>query len=84
MKVEEGDFKEDIFDVEEEDELLLLLGFFDEESFEGFICYKCVELNLWIKYYVGIVGFLVLVFFDGGMKSVLVLVVIVFYFENVE
>ena len=29
-----------------------------EESFEAFICYKCVEKNPWIKQYAGTAGFL--------------------------
>jgi len=37
-------------------------GFPDEEDFEGFICYKCVDANPWIKRYAGTLGFLVPVF----------------------
>lgn len=33
-------------------------GFPEEEEFEGFICYKCVEANPWIKGYAGTAGFL--------------------------
>ena len=33
-------------------------GFPQEEEFEAFICYKCVEVNPWIKAYAGTVGFL--------------------------
>lgn len=33
-------------------------GFPDEDDFVAFICYKCVELNPWIKKYAGSQGFL--------------------------
>jgi E3 ubiquitin-protein ligase UBR7 len=33
-------------------------GFPHEEDFEGFICYKCVDANPWIKRYAGTSGFL--------------------------
>ena len=33
-------------------------GFPEEESFDTFICYKCVEANPWIKKYAGSPGFL--------------------------
>lgn len=33
-------------------------GFPQEEEFEAFICYKCVEANPWIKKYAGTSGFL--------------------------
>ena len=33
-------------------------GFPDEESFDTFICYKCVDANPWIKHYAGTAGFL--------------------------
>lgn len=39
-------------------------GFPNEEAFEGFFCYKCVESNPWIKRYAGTKGFLMPVFFD--------------------
>jgi E3 ubiquitin-protein ligase UBR7 len=83
-KAEEGDLKEDIFDVEEEDEPPLPPGFPDEESFEGFICYKCVESNPWIKHYAGTAGFLAPVFLDGGMKSVLAPAATASHLENAE
>lgn len=40
----------------------LPLGFPQEEEFEGFICYKCVNANPWIKSYAGSPGFLEPVF----------------------
>lgn len=40
-------------------------GFPDEDDFESFICYKCVESNPWIKAYAGTSGFLAPVFLDG-------------------
>ncbi|PHH83014.1 hypothetical protein CDD82_3926 [Ophiocordyceps australis] len=33
-------------------------GFPDEDEFESFLCYKCVESNPWIKQYAGTQGFL--------------------------
>lgn len=33
-------------------------GFPEEDDFEGFICYKCVDANPWIKRYAGTPGFL--------------------------
>lgn len=37
-------------------------GFPQEDDFEGFICYKCVDANPWIKSYAGSPGFLMPVF----------------------
>jgi E3 ubiquitin-protein ligase UBR7 len=37
-------------------------GFPEEDDFEGFICYKCVESHPWIKRYAGTQGFLAPVF----------------------
>ena len=37
-------------------------GFPAEDSFEGFLCYKCVDSNPWIKRYAGSAGFLPAVF----------------------
>lgn len=37
-------------------------GFPQEDDFEGFICYKCVNANPWIKSYAGSPGFLMPVF----------------------
>lgn len=37
-------------------------GFPQEEDFEAFVCYKCVDANPWIKGYAGSPGFLMPVF----------------------
>ncbi|KAF9768647.1 hypothetical protein IL306_014014 [Fusarium sp. DS 682] len=37
-------------------------GFPEEDAFEAFLCYKCVESNPWIKRYAGTPGFLPAVF----------------------
>lgn len=42
----------------DDDELPLPPGFPDEDAFDGFICYKCVDANPWIKQYAGTSGFL--------------------------
>lgn len=39
-------------------------GFPSEDDFDGFICYKCVDANPWIKKYAGTAGFLDPVFKD--------------------
>ena len=44
-------------------------GFPDEEDFDAFICYKCVESNPWIKRYAGTTGFLPPVFKKEGAIS---------------
>lgn len=44
-------------------------GFPDEDDFESFICYKCVESNPWIKKYAGSRGFLKPIYFEGGPDS---------------
>lgn len=46
----------------EEEDPPLPPGFPEEDAFEGFICYKCVEANPWIKRYAGTPGFLAPVF----------------------
>ena len=33
-------------------------GFPDEDSFDTFICYRCMDVNPWIKQYAGTTGFL--------------------------
>ena len=40
----------------------LPLGFPAEEDFETFICYKCIDVNPWLKAYAGTEGFLAPVF----------------------
>jgi E3 ubiquitin-protein ligase UBR7 len=45
-------------DQDGEEDLPLPPGFPVEDSFEGFICFKCVEANPWIKRYAGSPGFL--------------------------
>lgn len=71
VKTEEGneakteEAKEDADD----DDTPMPPGFPDEDAFEGFICYKCVESNPWIKKYAGSQGFLKPVFFEGGANS---------------
>ncbi|KAI1820442.1 hypothetical protein F4861DRAFT_62289 [Xylaria intraflava] len=50
-------------DAEDDDEdVPLPEGFPDEDNFDHFICYKCVEAHPWIKRYAGSPGFLPAVF----------------------
>ena len=44
-------------------------GFPDEDAFEGFICYKCVDAYPWIKQYAGALGFLAPVFRRSAAPS---------------
>lgn len=44
--------------VVEDDEPPMPPGFPEEDDFEGFICYKCVQANPWIKPYAGSSGYL--------------------------
>lgn len=44
-------------------------GFPHEDDFEGFICYKCVDANPWIKRYAGSQGFLGPVFKRSAAPS---------------
>ena len=44
-------------------------GFPNDNDFESFICYKCVEANPWIKKYAGAPGFLEPVFFRSKAPS---------------
>lgn len=53
----------------EDDETPLPPGFPDEDDFEGFICYKCVDANPWIKRYAGSKGFLAPVFCRSAAPS---------------
>ncbi|EER38594.1 zinc finger protein [Histoplasma capsulatum var. duboisii H88] len=48
-----------------EDEPPLPPGFPEEDDFETFICYKCVDANPWIKVYAGTPGFLPPVYKQG-------------------
>lgn len=34
---------------EEEDDFLFFFGFFEEDNFEVFLCYKCVGVYFWVK-----------------------------------
>ncbi|KAH8601718.1 putative zinc finger in N-recognin-domain-containing protein [Bisporella sp. PMI_857] len=54
---------------DDEDEIPLPPGFPDEDDFEGFICYKCVDSNPWIKRYAGTSGFLAPVFYRSAAPS---------------
>lgn len=47
-----------VIDEDEEDEPPMPPGFPNEDDFDGFICYKCVDSNPWIKAYAGTSGFL--------------------------
>jgi E3 ubiquitin-protein ligase UBR7 len=52
---------------EEEDDTPLPPGFPEEDDFDHFICYKCVEANPWIKQYAGSTGFLPPVYHDKAI-----------------
>lgn len=54
---------------DEDEEVPLPPGFPEEDDFEGFICYKCVEANPWIKKYAGASGFLAPVFRRSAAPS---------------
>ncbi|KAF7563204.1 hypothetical protein G7046_g907 [Stylonectria norvegica] len=56
--------------IDEDDEPPMPPGFPDEEDFEGFLCYKCVEANPWIKQYAGTSGYLPPVFLEGTAPTV--------------
>ncbi|PHH90679.1 hypothetical protein CDD83_2973 [Cordyceps sp. RAO-2017] len=56
-------------DDEEDEDPPMPPGFPDEDDFEGFLCYKCVEANPWIKRYAGTPGFLLPVFLDPANAS---------------
>ncbi|OJD23808.1 hypothetical protein ACJ73_04840 [Blastomyces percursus] len=53
-------------DEEAEDEPPLPPGFPDEDDFETFICYKCVDANPWLKRYAGTPGILPAVYKKGA------------------
>ncbi|KAJ6443532.1 metaphase-anaphase transition protein (Mlo2) [Purpureocillium lavendulum] len=54
----------DVAVIDEDDEPPMPPGFPEEDDFEGFLCYKCVEANPWVKKYAGTFGFLPAVFLD--------------------
>ena len=54
---------------EDDDDVPMPAGFPEEDDFEGFVCYKCVESNPWIKAYAGASGFLAPVFLDKSAAS---------------
>ncbi|ODA79221.1 hypothetical protein RJ55_04814 [Drechmeria coniospora] len=71
---EEGDEGEsgkdgDVAMMESDDEPPMPPGFPDEDEFDGFLCYKCVESNAWIKKYAGTSGFLPAVFLAKVAES---------------
>jgi E3 ubiquitin-protein ligase UBR7 len=51
---------------DEDDDPPMPPGFPEEEDFEGFLCYKCVNSQPWIKKYAGAQGFLPPVFAQQG------------------
>lgn len=54
---------------QDDDDTPLPPGFPEEDNFEGFICYKCVDANPWIKKYAGAPGFLAPVFRRSAAPS---------------
>ena len=56
-------------DDEDDEDQPLPPGFPHEDDFEGFICYKCVEANPWIKKFAGARGFLGPVFRRSAAPS---------------
>lgn len=64
---ENGTAEED--DGEEDDEESLPPGFPEEDDFETFICYKCLDSNPWLKRYANTPGFLPPVHKDGGLRG---------------
>lgn len=50
--------------IDDEEDPPMPPGFPEEDDFESFICYKCVEANPWIKAYAGTPGFLPPVFLN--------------------
>ncbi|ATY62669.1 metaphase-anaphase transition (Mlo2) [Cordyceps militaris] len=61
---EKGEEKTEDNAVDDDEEPPMPPGFPEEEDFDGFLCYKCVESNPWIKAYVGTSGFLPAVYLD--------------------
>lgn len=56
--------QESVVEEEEDDEVPMPPGFPDEDAFEAFLCYKCVNAHHWIKRYAGTSGFLPAVFLN--------------------
>jgi E3 ubiquitin-protein ligase UBR7 len=56
-------------ELEEDDDPPLPPGFPEEDDFDGFICYKCVDAHPWIKRYAGAPGFLAPVFKRSAAPS---------------
>ena len=54
---------------DDDDDQPLPPGFPNEDDFEGFICYKCVDANPWIKRYAATPGFLAPVFRRSSAPS---------------
>lgn len=67
MTEEEKKEVADKFD--EDEETPLPPGFPEEDDFETFVCYKCLDSNQWLKRYVGTPGFLPAVYKEGGLKK---------------
>ncbi|KAI0155368.1 putative zinc finger in N-recognin-domain-containing protein [Hypoxylon sp. FL1284] len=54
---------------EDDDDPPLPDGFPEEDAFDHFLCYKCVEAYPWIKRYAGTTGFLAPVFLQGDSAT---------------
>lgn len=63
------DISADAEEEEVDDDPPLPPGFPNEDDFEYFICYKCVEAHPWIKQYAGTEGFLPPVYFDATLNA---------------
>jgi E3 ubiquitin-protein ligase UBR7 len=55
---------------EEDDEPPLPPGFPAEDDFDHFICYKCLEVNSWLKRYAGSPGFLPPIYLDTSLNDI--------------
>lgn len=66
---ETGPANEHQDDEDEDEDPPLPPGFPHEDDFEGFLCYKCVDANPWIKRYAGASGFLAPVFRRSAAPS---------------
>ena len=55
-------------DEEDVDESALPPGFPEEDAFETFICYKCVDAHAWIRRYAGSEGFLPPIYRQSGER----------------